>query len=79
MAVKIQVQQRTLRITWKATMGDKRKGSIAMNADALRLREKTKRQISQDEVERALASLRAMQFSSGRKTDSVKILRKLRS
>lgn len=50
-----------------------------MNADAIALREKIKnRRVSKADIERALAALRALQFDTGKRTDSVKLLRALR-
>ncbi len=50
-----------------------------LNADALRLRKKSKRRVSQKEVERALAAFRELRLPIPKKMDSVKFLRKLRS
>jgi hypothetical protein len=50
-----------------------------MNADALALREKIrKRRVTKADVERAFAALKALQFDTGKRTNSVQILRKLR-
>jgi hypothetical protein len=50
-----------------------------MNADAVALREKTKkRRVSKADIEKAIAALRSLQFDTGKRTNSVKLIRELR-
>ncbi len=79
MAERTEVRLRTSTTKRKIAVHEKKKESVPMNADALRLRETSKRRVSQEELARALAALRSIQFSNGKRTDSVKILRNLRS